>query len=216
MCNTLSGELLGNIFFDFAATMQTNAAYLTQLDEAIGDGDHGWNMALGFQKIQEQFQTMAASTPDLLLRTAGMTLVTTVSGASGPLYGAAFIAAGMEARTNSDLNLVNLARMVQAAEEALVRRGRCRLGDKTIFDVLHPASQALADSAEKNLDLLTGLEAAVVAAKRGMESTVPLVARRGLAMQYGSASVGHQDPGATSCYLLFESLYKTVRQYCSK
>jgi len=215
MYNTLTSELLRNIFFNFAATMQSNASYLTRLDEAIGDGDHGWNMALGFQKIQEQIQLMPSSTPDLLLRTAGMTLVTTVSGASGPLYGAAFIAAGMEARANSDLSLENLARIVQAAEEALVRRGRCRLGDKTIFDALHPASQTLVESAEKNLDLLAGLEAAVEAARQGMEATTPLVARRGLAMQYGSASIGHQDPGATSCYLLFESLYRTVREYCS-
>jgi dihydroxyacetone kinase-like protein len=215
MCNTLTNELLQNIFFDFAATMQSNASYLTRLDEAIGDGDHGWNMALGFQKIQEQFQLMPASTPDLLLRTAGMTLVTTVSGASGPLYGAAFIAAGMEARSNSEFSLKNLARMVQAAEGALVRRGRCRLGDKTIFDALHPATQALAEAAAKNISLLSGLEAAAIAARQGMEATIPLIARRGLAMQYGSASTGHQDPGATSCYLLFDSLYRTMREYCS-
>lgn len=215
MCTALTNELLRNIFFNFAATMQSNASYLTRLDEAIGDGDHGWNMALGFQKIQEQFQLIPASTPDLLLRTAGMTLVTTVSGASGPLYGAAFIAAGMEARANSAFNLENLARIVQAAEEALVRRGRCRLGDKTIFDALHPASQALVEAAEKNLSLLAGLEAAARAARQGMEATVPLVARRGLAMQYGPASIGHQDPGATSCYLLFESLWQTVRLYCA-
>lgn len=215
MCAALTNELLRNIFFNFAATMQSNASYLTRLDEAIGDGDHGWNMALGFQKIQEQFQLIPASTPDLLLRTAGMTLVTTVSGASGPLYGAAFIAAGMEARATSDFSLENLARLVQAAEEALVRRGRCRLGDKTIFDALHPASQALVEAAEKNLSLLAGLEAAARAARQGMEATVPLVARRGLAMQYGPASIGHQDPGATSCYLLFESLWQTVRLYCA-
>jgi dihydroxyacetone kinase-like protein len=203
-----------NIFSNFASTMRTNEAYLTQLDEAIGDGDHGLNMALGFQKIQEQIQLMPLSTPDLLLRTAGMTLVTTISGASGPLYGAAFIAAGMEAQGKSDLGLIDLARIVSAAEVALARRGRCRLGDKTIFDALHPASQALTEAAEKNLSLLDAVEAAATAAREGMGSTIPLVARRGLAMQYGTASIGHQDPGATSCYLLFESLRQTLQQYC--
>jgi dihydroxyacetone kinase-like protein len=172
-------------------------------------------MALGFQKIQEQIQVMPPTTPALLLRNAGMTLVTTISGASGPLYGAAFIAAGMEAQANSELSLADLARMVKAAEEALARRGRCRLGDKTIFDALHPASQALADAATNNLTLLEGLEAAATAARQGMEATTPLVARRGLAMQYGAASIGHQDPGATSCYLLFESLWQTIQRHCS-
>src|SRR5690349_22454867 len=122
MCNTLTNNLMYNIFFSFASTMRDNEAYLTRLDEAIGDGDHGLNMALGFHKIQEQIQLMPPGTPDLLLRTAGMTLVTTISGASGPLYGAAFIAAGMEAQGKSELSLVDLARMVHAAEVALARR----------------------------------------------------------------------------------------------
>src|SRR5438105_3913382 len=132
MCDSLTFELLREMMSDFANTMQANATYLTRLDEAIGDGDHGWNMAQGFQKIWEQVQALPPSTPDLLLRTAGITLATTVSGASGPLYGAAFIAAGLEARSKPTLNLADLAQLTQAASEALARRGRCRLGDKTI------------------------------------------------------------------------------------
>lgn len=216
MCDSLTFELLREMMGDFATTMQTNAIYLTELDKAIGDGDHGWNMALGFQKIWEQIQTLPPSTPDLLLRTAGITLATTVSGASGPLYGAAFIAAGLEAPSKSALSLADLARLTQAASEALARRGRCRLGDKTIFDAFQPAAWALTEAARQNYHLEEGLQAAVEAARQGMEATIPLVARRGLAMQYGSGSIGHQDPGATSCYLLFKAALQTFQRRCSQ
>jgi dihydroxyacetone kinase-like protein len=215
MCNIATSNLLREIICDFAVTMQANATYLTELDEVIGDGDHGRNMAIGFQRIWEQVQKMPPTTPDLLLRTAGMTLVTTVSGASGPLYGAAFIAAGMEAHAHANLNLVDLARMTRAASEALARRGRCRLGDKTILDALQPAAKALTEAAARKDNLSVGLELAATAAKQGMQATVPLIARRGLAMQYGTASINHQDPGATSCYLLFDSILRTFRRCCS-
>lgn len=213
MSDSLTLDLLREIFCDFATTMQVNATYLTKLDEAIGDGDHGWNMAFGFQRICEQIQEIPPTSPDLLLRTAGMTLVTTVSGASGPLYGAAFIAAGLEARSKTGLDLADLAQMTQAAAEALARRGRARLGDKTILDALQPAALALAAAARHKRSLSRGLEAAVDAARHGMEASIPLVARRGLAMQYGAASIGHQDPGATSCYLLFDSVLQTYRRH---
>lgn len=212
MSEIITSNLLLEIFRDFAFTMQTHAAYLTELDAAIGDGDHGRNMAEGFQKVWEQLQTLPTASPDVLWRTAGMTLVTTVSGASGPLYGAAFIAAGVEAHAKTTLNLADLAQMLQASAVALARRGRCRVGDKTILDSLSPAAQALSEAAHSSQDLETGLTMAAMAARLGMLATIPMIARRGLAMQYGPASANHQDPGATSCYLLFDSLLQTFRR----
>jgi dihydroxyacetone kinase-like protein len=212
MREVLNFEAVRAIIRDFDGVMQANAEYLTRLDVTIGDGDHGRNMALGFRAVRDELQTIGVTTPAILLRSVGMTLVSTVGGASGPLYGTAFIAAGIAARSNEVLTLADLAHMAGAAAEAVARRGRCRVGDKTILDALEPAARALAEAAKANQPLLPGLEAARAAARQGMEDTTPMIARCGLAMQYGAASAGHQDPGATSCYLLFDSLVRTYRQ----
>lgn len=194
--------------------MEANAEYLTQLDVPIGDGDHGRNMALGFQAVREQIDVIAPNTPGAMLRFTGMTLLSTVGGASGPLYAAAFIAAGVAARSNAELNMTDLAQMIRAASDALARRGRCRLHDKTILDALEPAARAVTEAALTNHSTLYALRAAANAARAGMESTTAMIAHRGLAMQYGLASKGHQDPGATSCYLLLDSAYRTIQKYC--
>jgi dihydroxyacetone kinase-like protein len=171
-------------------------------------------MLTGFQSVQQAIEPLPPSTPGILLRSAGMTLVTTVGGASGPLYSTAFIAAAIAAHWKEALQLADLAHMARSAAEALARRGRCRLGDKTILDALDPAARALAAAAEDNKSLLYGLQAAADAARQGMEATTPMVARCGLAMQYGPGSAGHQDPGATSCYLMFDAAVRTFRQMC--
>lgn len=216
MCDVITFRSMRELLCDIADVMHANADHLTQLDVAVGDGDHGRNMALGFGYVCEEVSAMPPTPPGLLLRAAGMTLVTTVGGASGPLYGAAFIAAGMTVGSEEVITLDALARMIQAATDALVRRGRCRVGDKTILDALAPASEAISRVAREKGTLLQALEAAADAAREGMESTTSLVAHRGLAMQYGSASAGHQDPGATSCYLIFESAQRTFRKLCEE
>jgi dihydroxyacetone kinase-like protein len=215
MCDSLTSDILREIVCDLAETMSANADFLTRLDVAIGDGDHGRNMAAGFGHVREDLLAMPPTTPGLLFRITGMTLVTTVGGASGPLYGAAFIAAGITAGSKMTLSLADIAKMAQAATEALQRRGRCRVGDKTILDAFAPAAEALNLAASEGRGLLYGLEAAAQAAGEGMEAATPLIARRGLAMQYGPASAGHQDPGATSCYLMFDSAVRTVKRLCS-
>jgi dihydroxyacetone kinase-like protein len=214
MCEFLTFGSLSEVVCDLAKTMIANADYLTQLDTAIGDGDHGRNMAAGFGRVRDDLLVMPPTTPGLLLRAIGMTMVTTVGGASGPLYGAAFTAAGIAAGSNMNLGLVDVANMIQAAADALSRRGRCRVGDKTILDALAPAADALNVAASENRDLLSGLRAAARAAADGMAAATPLVARRGLAMQYGAASAGKQDPGATSCYLMFDSIVHTFERLC--
>ena len=214
MCDFLTFGSLCEIVYDLATTMAANADSLTQLDTAIGDGDHGRNMAAGFGRVREDLLVMPPTTPGVLLRTIGMTMVATVGGASGPLYGAAFTAAGISAGSKMNLSLTDIADMIQAAAEALARRGRCRVGDKTILDALAPAAEALNVAASENRDLLYGLRAAARAAANGMADATPLVAKRGLAMQYGAASAGKQDPGATSCYLMFESMVRTLERLC--
>ena len=212
MSDVLTFDTLRTMICDLAEVMHAHADELTRLDTAIGDGDHGRNMVLGFQSVREEILAAPPTTPAILLRSTGMTLVATVGGASGPLYSAAFIAAGIAARGNDMLTLGDLARMIQAANDAVARRGRCRLGDKTILDALDPAAQALNAAAVANRSLVGGLQAAADAARAGAKATIPLVARCGLALQFGPASAGHQDPGATSCYLIFDSFVRTYRR----
>lgn len=212
MDEVLTFDLLRAMVCDLAGVMHAHADELTRLDTAIGDGDHGRNMVLGFQSVREEVLAAPPTTPAILFRSTGMTLVATVGGASGPLYSAAFIAAGITARANDTLTLADLARMIQAASNAVARRGRCRVGDKTILDALDPAAQALSAAAGLDRSLAVGLQAAADAAYAGAKATIPLLAHCGLALQFGPASAGHQDPGATSCYLIFDSFVRTYRR----
>ena len=184
-----------------------HAPALTALDAALGDGDHGDNMALGFRAVDELLDGMDESTlPGELLRAIGHRLVGAVGGASGPLYGTACIEAGFEAGSATVLDSPLAARMLQAAATGLSRRGRCAIGDKTILDTLGPAAAAFAMAVERGEGPADAQRAALVAARRGMRSTKGLVARRGLALRHGPRSAGHLDPGAASCYLLLLAL----------
>jgi dihydroxyacetone kinase-like protein len=209
----LTLDLMRAIVYDLTDTMDVHADSLNRLDLAIGDGDHGGNMARGFRSVREDLDARSPSSIGELLRATGLTLMATVGGASGPLYSAVFVAGGMAAGSKQALTLADFAAVVRAAADALAQRGRCRVGDKTILDALNPAADTLATAAGEKLSLLAGLTAAAGAAHAGMEATIPLVARCGLAMQFGNASAGHQDPGATSCYLIFDSALMTLRRY---
>jgi len=188
------------------AAVRRHAELLTSLDAALGDGDHGDNLLIGFSAVDEMLDADEPATIGAILSSVGMALVTSVGGASGPLYGAAFIEAGFTARTMERIGVAELAILARAAADGLARRGRCRIGDKTIFDALAPAADALASSAVAGDSLPVALRRATVAARVGMRSTRPLVARRGLAMRLGERSRGHLDPGAASCFLLVRAL----------
>jgi dihydroxyacetone kinase-like protein len=182
-----------------AARIERRRAYLTRLDGVLGDGDHGDNMAIGFRAIQEMLEAYPAETsPGELLRAVGHRLATTVGGASGPLYGTAMIEAGLVAGSAPALDWPLIGRMLDAAAKGLARRGRCVVGDKTILDTLRPAADAaLAGQPPGHI---------LVSAWRGMRSTRPLVARRGLALRLGERSAGHLDPGAVSCFILLAAM----------
>ena len=188
------------------AAVRRHAELLTRLDAALGDGDHGDNLLIGFSAVDEMLDADQPATIGAVLSSVGTALVTSVGGASGPLYGAAFIEAGFAARGMDRLGVTELAILARAAADGLARRGRCRVGDKTIFDALAPAADALAASDAAGEPMTIALRGAVSAARRGMRSTRPLVARRGLAMRLGERSRGHLDPGAVSCFLLVRAL----------
>lgn len=182
-----------------------NRQRLTDLDSAIGDADHGSNMDRGFTAVQTE---LAANVPaDIrgVLQTTATVLIKTVGGASGPLYGTFFLRAAASCAAKSELNEAALVAMFRAGVEGVQQRGKALAEDKTMLDALLPALSAMQTSLDQGGSIADILSAAVAAAEQGMLSTIPLQARKGRASYLGARSVGHQDPGATSAFLLIEA-----------
>jgi len=190
---------------DFAGTVAANKAYLTELDSAIGDADHGINMDRGFQAVTGKLDTIAPSDIGGCLRTIGSTLVSTVGGASGPLYGMFFMQMGGAAAGKESLSVAEFAAAFEAGIGGVQRIGKAEPGDKTMLEALLPARDALNAAAADGSTVGAALERAAEAAEAGMLATVPLVARKGRASYLGERSAGHQDPGATSSAYLLRS-----------
>jgi phosphoenolpyruvate---glycerone phosphotransferase subunit DhaL len=187
--------------------VQRHRDHLTQLDAAIGDGDHGTNMARGFGAVQT---TLTGQGDDLLpgqlLILCGKTLVATVGGASGPLWGTAFRHAGRAVGAATELDGPLLADALDAALAGITGLGRASVGDATIVDALDPAVRALRSAVQAGAPLSQAAGAAAGAAEDGCKATIPLQARKGRASYLGERSIGHQDPGATSTALIFRAL----------
>ena len=184
-----------------------HAPTLTRLDAVLGDGDHGDNLATGFRAVEELLDELPpGALPGAILTAVGHRLVATVGGASGPLYGTAFIEAGFRAGTAERLDPALAGEMLAAAAAGLARRGRCAVGDKTILDTLGPAADAFVAAIADGATAGDAQGRMIAAARAGMRSTRGLVARRGLALRLGSRSVGHRDPGAVSCLVLLLAL----------
>jgi phosphoenolpyruvate---glycerone phosphotransferase subunit DhaL len=188
-----------------ASTIADQADYLTQLDSAIGDADHGVNMNRGFAAVTQALADYEAATVGDVLVRVGTTLVSRVGGASGPLYGTAFRAMGKELGAPT-VDGTQLVAALRAGLEALQKLGAAVPGDKTIVDAYVPAIEALQAGVDRGDDLAAATLAAATAAQDGMRSTIPLQARKGRASYLGPRSVGHQDPGATSTWLIFRAL----------
>jgi dihydroxyacetone kinase-like protein len=194
-----------------AAVMKENKEYLTQLDSPIGDADHGINMDRGFRKVLEKLPSVADKDIGNILKTTGMTLISSVGGASGPLYGTFFMRGGMAVDAKEELTGEDLATMLQAAVDGVVQRGRAQPGDKTMVDAWLPAMKALRESLNGDNDnTIAALSQAVAAAEGGMKDTIPMLAKKGRASYLGERSIGHQDPGATSSYLMLKTLLDTL------
>lgn len=193
-----------------AAVLEANKDYLTQLDAAIGDADHGINMDRGFKKVMSQLPSVVDKDIGSILKTTGMALISSVGGAGGPLYGTLFMRAGMAVDGKYELTGEDVAALLQAAVDGVVQRGKAQLGDKTMVDALAPAVEAFKQALEQGKDTIEALRRAVAAAEQGMKDTIPMVAKKGRASYLGERSAGHQDPGATSSYLILKTLLETL------
>jgi len=189
----------------FAEQVARHKAHLTDLDAAIGDADHGINMDRGMRAVVEALEGTRPGAADQLFKLVGMTLVSSIGGASGPLYGTFFLRLGAACGPVAELAPEDFAKALRAGNEGLVARGKPELGDKTMFDALHPALEALDQALAAGESTAGAFDAASEAAARGRDATVPMVARKGRASYLGERSAGHQDPGATSAALLLQS-----------
>jgi len=196
-----------------AASLREQREYLTQLDAAIGDADHGTNMDRGFTAVVEKIEGVESSDPPgRILTTAGTTLVSTVGGASGPLWGTALRRAGRTLGEAEEFDAAQLADALDAALAGVVELGAAQEGDKTMVDALAPAVRSLREQLSSGAALGDAFAAARAASEEGMRATVPLQAAKGRASYLGERSIGHQDPGATSTALIISALEQAIAE----
>jgi dihydroxyacetone kinase-like protein len=194
----------------FRELVTEKQSYLTELDSAIGDADHGSNMVRGMNAVVEKVGAAPATAADELLKSVGMTLVTSVGGAAGPLYGTLFLRMGVSAGPVTELDGAAFGAALRAGLDGVVARGKAEADDKTMFDAINPALDAWDAAVADGGDIAAAASAALAAAEKGRDATEPLVARKGRASYLGERSAGHLDPGATSSALLFQALADTV------
>ncbi|EEV24498.1 dihydroxyacetone kinase ADP-binding subunit [Actinobacillus minor 202] len=190
--------------------MSEQRDYLTQLDTAIGDGDHGLNMQRGFSKAMEKVATVTDKDIGTILKTVGMTLLSQVGGASGPLYGTLFIKGSQYAIGKENLSPEDLVAILKNGVDGIIARGRAEIGDKTMCDVWLPVLAEL-EISEQSQTITQLLESAVKKAEDSLATTIPMIAKKGRASYLGERSVGHQDPGATSTTYILRALYDAVK-----
>jgi dihydroxyacetone kinase-like protein len=210
MSETMSRQFVERWLRAFAAAVAQRRDQLTELDAAIGDADHGINMDRGMQAVVAKLDQAPPDALGSLLKTVGMTLVSTVGGAAGPLYGTFFLRMGSAAGESAEITLREWAAALEAGVQGVRERGKAELADKTMIDALAPAAEALAAGAAAGLSPAAALRRAAEAAEQGMKDTIPLVARKGRASYLGERSAGHQDPGATSSWLLLEAAAESL------
>lgn len=172
--------------------------FLTELDNVIGDGDHGINMARGFEEVEKKLPDMADKDIGAALKMVGMTLVSKVGGASGPLYGTAFMKAGAALEGKKEMDLQDFLQALQAAVDGVMMRGKSTTGEKTMLDAMEPARKAIQTMSDEGKSAAEAMSAGVKAAEEGVEYTKGIIATKGRASYLGERSIGHQDPGATS------------------
>jgi phosphoenolpyruvate---glycerone phosphotransferase subunit DhaL len=208
--STISSQQIFAWIERYAAQIAEQKDYLTQLDAAIGDADHGANMNRGLQAVLAKRADLQNADVGALLKGVAMTLISTVGGASGALYGTFFLQASTIAGNRTELSAGEFGSVLEKGLAGIVLRGKATIGDKTMVDALQPAIKAYKHSIESGETLDQALSKASSAAEEGLKSTVPLVARKGRASYLGERSAGHPDPGATSTVLLFRSAAETL------
>jgi dihydroxyacetone kinase-like protein len=192
-------------FAELQRVYAANKQRLTDLDSAIGDADHGDNLDRGFSAVKSELERNAPASIPAIFKAAATTLIKTVGGASGPLYGTFLLRAGAVCPDKEQLDSADVVAVFRAGIDGVVQRGKAALGDKTMVDALLPALAAMQQIADSGAPVSAVVEAGAVAAEQGMAGTIPMLARKGRASYLGPRSVGHQDPGATSAYLLLRA-----------
>ena len=195
-------EILKKIIAD----VEEQKLFLTELDNVIGDGDHGINLARDFHAVNDVIGTFEGKDIGSILKAVGMKLVSTVGGASGPLYGTAFMKAGAYLNGKMEMNMDDFIGMMDVAIEGIMKRGKAVKGEKTMLDAMIPALDAMKASYEADKDAKKALDAGVAAAEEGIEYTKTIIATKGRASYLGERSIGHQDPGATSFTLMLKAV----------
>ena len=204
--SSLDTKQMAAIIEGMAKKIEAEKDYLTQLDNEIGDGDHGINLARGFEAVEKKLPSLAGGDIGALLKGVGMQLVSTVGGASGPLYGTAFMKAGMACKGLTELDGPAFIKAMEAAVDGIKMRGKATEGEKTMLDALCPALKVMQDKVAAGKSLKEALQDAAAAAEKGVEYTKTIIATKGRASYLGERSLGHQDPGATSSLYLLQVL----------
>ena len=204
--SSLDTKQMAAIVEGLAKKIEAEKEYLTELDNEIGDGDHGINLARGFEAVEKKLPSLAGGDIGALLKGVGMQLVSTVGGASGPLYGTAFMKAGMACKGLTEIDGPAFVKAMEAAVDGIKMRGKATEGEKTMLDALCPALKVLQDDVTAGKSLKEALQDAAQAAEKGVEYTKTIIATKGRASYLGERSLGHQDPGATSSLYLLQVL----------
>lgn len=204
----MTKETLIELIKNIAKKIEEEKQFLTDLDSEIADGDHGINMARGFEAVEAKLDTVKDKDCGTILKTVGMTLVSTVGGAAGPLYGTVFMKSGMVLAGKEELNGEDFIKSMEAAIEGVKQRGKSDKGEKTMLDSMIPAYDAFKENIDKGTK--EAMKEALDAAKEGIEYTKTIIATKGRAAYIGERSIGHQDPGATSFTYMLECLYNIL------
>ncbi len=206
----ITAEHITSFLEGVAATIKEHRDELTQLDSPIGDADHGINLDRGFTAVVGKLPTVADKDIGTILKTTGMTLISTVGGASGPLYGTAFIRAANVLTDQYEISEYELIAALEAALEGIKARGKAQRGEKTMIDAIAPGIDVLKADQSSNSSFLGLFQRAVVAIEEGMQATIPMKATKGRASYLGDRSIGHQDPGATSAYYIAQTMLRVL------
>lgn len=207
---SIQGKRVIEILEKISDKMDENKAYLSELDATIGDGDHGLNMSKGFKAVVEKLKDDDGSDVAGILKKAGMALVSNVGGASGPLYGTAFMKASAAVSGKAEIDINDFVKILEEALEGIKMRGKGQVGEKTMIDAIEPALNATREGIEKGLETKEVLRLAKEAAYEGVEYTKEIIAKKGRASYLGERSIGHQDAGATSSAIIIETIYEEI------
>ncbi|MCR1900304.1 dihydroxyacetone kinase subunit DhaL [Irregularibacter muris] len=195
-----------NVIKDLKDMVEENRDYLSKLDSDIGDGDHGINMSIGFRGVIAKIEELQEEDISNICRKVGMILLGKIGGASGPLYGSFFMKLGVPVKGKEKIHFYDFYEMLKAGIEAIENRGKAVVGDKTMVDALRPALDEFTQAIEENKEPLEAFHIFVEASRKGAQTTIPLVAKKGRAMRLGERAIGHIDPGAVSATLILETI----------